>query len=172
MEGRDAYVPILTFTVLGRPVPQGSVRNLGKGRPSIHGNADDLIPWRNQVQLAAEQAIRTVQGADSLLDRLLASDSEPVFPVLDPVSVVCNFTWPKPAAAPKRRKTYPVSRPDSDKLARAILDSLGFAGVYKDDSQVIDLRSTKSYPNEGPWALHVPGVKVTVYRIVWMEEEE
>jgi Holliday junction resolvase RusA-like endonuclease len=37
---------ILTVQVPGLPVPQGSIRNLGRGRPSVHANADKLLPWR------------------------------------------------------------------------------------------------------------------------------
>ncbi len=47
----------LCFTVPGIPQPQASVRSLGKGRPSIHGNAERLLPWRAAVTAHCRQAI-------------------------------------------------------------------------------------------------------------------
>jgi hypothetical protein len=45
---RDRVVT-LTVTVLGVPVPQGAIRSLGTGRPSVHANAKALHPWRQMV---------------------------------------------------------------------------------------------------------------------------
>jgi hypothetical protein len=48
---------ILTVQVPGLPVPQGSIRNLGRGRPSVHANADKLLPWRASVVAHIRQAM-------------------------------------------------------------------------------------------------------------------
>lgn len=47
------------------------------------------------------------------------------------------------AYAPDKRKR------DLDNLLKPILDALTYGNVYQDDSQVIDLRITKYYPNTG-----------------------
>jgi hypothetical protein len=39
----------LTVVVPGLPVPQGAIRSLGTGRPSVHANAKSLLPWREQI---------------------------------------------------------------------------------------------------------------------------
>jgi crossover junction endodeoxyribonuclease RusA len=60
-----------------------------------------------------------------------------------PVEVVLEFTFRKPKGAPKRR-TWPVVKPDIDKLIRATLDSL--SGIlYADDAQVVQVSSDKIY---------------------------
>lgn len=142
-------VPALTFSALGEPVGQGNIRHFGKGRPSVHQNQERLLPWREHVQHCAEKALA---GLDD-------------FPLLGPVQLSVYFTVRKPVAAPKRRRTYPVKRPDLSHLVRAVEDALQAGGVFKDDSQVIDLRAVKAYPDEHTRALRVPGVLICVDRL-------
>lgn len=47
---------------------------------------------------------------------------------------------------PKTRTTPPISKPDLDKLARAVLDSLSKI-VYHDDAQITNLRAQKKWAN-------------------------
>lgn len=161
-EGRSVRVgPILDFVVYGKPEQQGSVKSWGGGRYADTNK--NLKPWRADVSSAAVDAIRALgEGDDDA-----ASDVEPVFPLGGPLGVVCEFTVRKPTGAPKTRVTYPDKRPDLDKLLRAILDALSAAGVYRDDSQVVNIQTTKTFPNQDRWSLPTPGVRVTVYRIVW-----
>ena len=137
----------MRFTVRGTPVPQGSIRHLGKGRPSVHANADKLLPWRNHVQIEAERAL----------------DGAP--PLEGPVSVEMVFTVPKPKSAPKRKLTWPTKRPDLDHLVRACADACTAAGVWRDDSQITALVALKVYPSEHPQALDVPGVTVEAWNV-------
>ena len=48
-------------------------------------------------------------------------------------------------------------KPDIDKLQRSTLDALGEAGVWRDDSQVVDIRAWKSYADN-----ETPGAVITV----------
>lgn len=150
--------PVLRFHQLGLPVPQGAIRHLGAGRPSVHANAATLKPWRAQIQSAAEETLKV-------------TDTSPWFPpgsfplAGNPIGLGVYFTMRKPVSAPKTRITYPISRPDVDKLVRAVLDALAAAGVYRDDSQVVWLETKKMFPGEDIHALHVPGVAVEVYDI-------
>jgi Holliday junction resolvase RusA-like endonuclease len=148
-----AHQVLLWFRVLGKPITQGSVKNYGRGKPSAYTNEKDLLPWREQIQHAAEAAV------DAL------TDQEIEFPVTGPVGLVCHFTVSKPTTAPKTKTTYPTPRPDASKLFRAVEDALVAAGVYKDDAQIVSGAFTKSYPKETMYALHVPGVQVTVYQV-------
>lgn len=141
--------PYVSFPALGRPVPQGQLRHLGKGRPSIYGNQDILLPWRDHVIVCARMAIQR-----SVL-----------FPIEGPVGAHIWFTWPKPKSAPKTRVTMPDTQPDLDKLVRTIFDALQQAGVVQNDSQFVALQAMKVYPGETPFSLRTPGVRITVYGI-------
>lgn len=145
--------PWLTLEVLGEPIGQGNIRHLGAGRPAVHQNAKTLKPWRGRVQDAAEEQIA-------------ATIHKGRFPITtEPVAIDATFTVRKPVAAPKRRQTWPVTRPDVDHLFRAIGDALTAAGVWRDDSQIVELTARKVYPGEHPQALHVPGVVIAVYTV-------
>lgn len=146
---------LLEVEIRGAPVPQGQIRSLGKGRPSVHGNAEKLLPWRDHVQFAIEAS--------------MAVPSVNSWPYTGPVEVLAAFTMKKPTSAPKRRKTWPITRPDLDKLARAALDALTNAGAVRDDSQVVTLLARKLYPNEHPDALPAPGLRLVLRSIETLE---
>lgn len=148
--------PHLVVEVRGLPVPQGSIRSLGKGRPSIHSNAERLLPWRDRVQTAFEQQLRCAAGQPGLFGP---------FPLTGPVIVDATFTMSKPKSAPKKRRTFPTTQPDTDKLQRAIGDAMQAAGVVKNDSQIIQWGARKVYPLEAPQSLPVPGLYVFVYGV-------
>jgi crossover junction endodeoxyribonuclease RusA len=59
------------------------------------------------------------------------------------------FMLVKPASAPKKKQTWPVHRPDLDKLVRAVLDALT-GSIIIDDSQVVSLVATKEWETNGP----------------------
>ncbi len=86
-------------------------------------------------------------------------------PFLGPIAVELCFTMRKPVGAPKTRRTWPIVYPDVDKCARAVLDAATLAGLWGDDSQVVDLHAWKVYPLETPRALRQPGLHATVYLI-------
>jgi crossover junction endodeoxyribonuclease RusA len=85
-----------------------------------------LKPWRSVVSLAAKEVMLSVQDM-SLID--------------GPVAVDIIFTF-VPGKTVKRKEM--TTKPDIDKLSRAILDSL--TGVcWRDDAQVVELRVCKVY---------------------------
>jgi len=97
-------------------------------------SAEDLQPWREAVKYSA------------LNYRSMHSRN--------PVRVVCTFIFERPKNhygtgrnALNLKPSAPfsmVTKPDVDKLARAVLDAL--TGVlFYDDSQVISLTVTKKY---------------------------
>lgn len=73
---------------------------------------------------------------------------------LVPVSVRITFFMPRPKTVKRHMPTVP---PDIDKLCRAVLDALTDAGVWVDDSQVVDLGATKIYTS----GIHI-GAHITV----------
>ncbi len=133
-------LPGLRFTVPGIPQPQGSIRSLGKGRPSIHGNAARLLPWRAAVTAHCQQAMHQQGGA---------------WPLSGPVSLRLTLVLPKPASAPKSR-LWPDKRPDLSHLLRAVEDAVTASGAWQDDGQVCVAVVGKQFPDEtspGPCAV-------------------
>lgn len=140
-----APIEDVTIVALGRPTPQGAIRSLGKGRPSVHGNAARLLPWRESIKLATLAALNGRERLDG------------------PVSVSVVFSFDKPRSAPRTRRCWPVTRSsgDVDKLARACLDALVDGGAMFDDSQVVRLVAEKVHVGDDG-ALHIPGAAITV----------
>jgi Holliday junction resolvase RusA-like endonuclease len=153
-------VPVLTFTLLGLPISQGSKAYKGhrRGKPVLVESAKGLKPWRIGIQAAIVAAMRhTAPPASG-------------WPLLGPLAVDLCFTMRKPVGAPKLRRTWPIVYPDIDKLCRAVLDEGKLAkgdrpGLWHDDSQVVDLHAWKVYPLETPHALRQPGLAAAVYLI-------
>jgi crossover junction endodeoxyribonuclease RusA len=127
----------VSFTVPGRPAPQGSKRHVGRG--IMVESSKELGPWRERVALCAHSAM----CGRSLLDGA--------------VRVRLDLTLPRPKSAPKRSTPPAVKRPDVDKLARAILDAITGI-IVRDDSQIVDLHATKRLAELG----ETPGVAITV----------
>lgn len=147
---------VLAAHIVGTPKPQGSKRAFvvkGKGGGKARAVVVDsdkapLRDWRTDVVLGVQRAM---------------SDAEQV---VGPVAVRLVFALPRPASAPKTRRTWPSGRVgDVDKLARAVLDAMTDAGVWHDDAQVVDLHVVKDYPG-AHIGQHVPGVRITVSRVV------
>lgn len=149
---------VITVTAYGTPVPQGSISSLGKGRPAVHSNAKRLKPWRKAIR----QATADVMLGHDQLD--------------GPLRVDLLFAFDRPAAhwrtganAHRLRDRAPV-RPsnrgsgDVDKLSRAVLDALTDAGLYGDDSQVVDLRALKRWAGDEE-SLRQPGVHIVVREV-------
>jgi len=106
---------VLSFALLGLPIAQGSKSFKGttrSGRAIMVESAKGLKPWRAEIQKTIKDAIAH------------AGIVPPGgYPLLGPLAVDLVFTMPKPKAAPKTRVTYPIVRPDVDKLARAVFDA-------------------------------------------------
>jgi len=147
---------VLTFALLGLPIAQGSKAFKGvsrSGRAILVESAKGLKPWRANVATAIRAAITR-------------TDEPPAgWPLLGPVAIDLCFTMPRPKAAPKTRRTWPVVKPDIDKLERAVLDAGTTAGLWGDDAQVVDVHAWKVYPLETPRALRAPGLHAVVYLI-------
>jgi len=151
--------PILSFPVYGDPIGQGRISFYGKGR-SVHSNAKTLKPWRFQIATEAHSQI--------LAARRMGYE----FPLTGPIGLHLHFTVPKPASAPKRRRTFPIKRPDLSHFVRAVEDALTplkdspvSTHVLVDDSQIVYLLATKAYPDEEQQALERPGVLIRVYGV-------
>lgn len=121
---------VLTMTVDGIPVPQGSMKKSRHGT-LIHSN-EALSSWRNAIAWVA----KTEWAGKPLID--------------EPCALKVEFFLPKPKTP--RNKRHPDTKPDLDKLIRAVGDAL--TGVaLKDDSRIVIVHAQKS------WSLK-PGVSI------------
>lgn len=165
----------IVITVHGEPAGQGRLTFLGVGRGAKHSNEKQLKPWRAAIITAAIDATGSHQFVEwDALSRACATcgipQSEHAALVGVPVAADITVTVPKPKSAPKRRRTWPITRSstDIDHHARACLDALSQSGViYRDDSQVVDLRIRKVYPGEHTRALAAPGVVIRIREVKW-----
>jgi Holliday junction resolvase RusA-like endonuclease len=129
----------ISFQVRGIPVPQGSAKPfIAGGRARLATKSAPLMAWRTAIATAASSAMRDE-------------------PVMDgPVTVLATFRLMRPVSAPKR-VTVPATRPDLDKLVRALLD--GITGVVvRDDALVVRVDAEKVYADD----VYPPGVSVEV----------
>ncbi len=136
------------FVVYGSPAPQGSKRHVGGGR--MIESSRKVKPWRQDVKAAAEAWIAANGGV--------------AWRAIDgPILARMVFTVPKPASAPKRRRTWPDRKPDLSKLIRSTEDALTDAGLIRDDARIVDYgRAAKVFPGEDPEALRTPGARIVL----------
>lgn len=138
---------VLTFTVPGIPVPQGSKRHVGNG-VMIEAN-QALKPWRQEVIAA---------GIDAAVKANWVCAGKATYAV----KIVFTFKRPKShhrvtGALMPSAPAHPGVRPDLDKLIRAVFDALTQAAVVWDDSQIVRLIAMKTYG--------APGLSVALERL-------
>ena len=141
----------LSLFVPGTPAPQGSkvaMLSRSTGRPMMmetkacRGN---LNAWRAAVAWNAQQAMNgnplKYEGA---------------------VHLVCTFTFIRPkshlttkGALRKGKPFGKTTKPDLSKLIRAVEDALTDAGVWRDDSQVVEYAVSKRFGD-------IEGAQITV----------
>ena len=142
-ESRTRVAPApYTLWVPGDPVPKGSKRGV------TYTRADGHLGVRLIESSKAYPAWRDQVAAD--LDAARLRHRWPV--LTGPVSVHLSFYLHKP----KRPKhpVFPITKPDIDKLVRAVCDGLTTRLVV-DDSQIVELLAFKRYDAE-------PGVFIRV----------
>lgn len=109
----------------------------GWARPRRNGNVYFLdqgaLNFRNAVIAFAAQAMQRY----TLLEGPVAMTVISIIPVPD--------SWSeKKRAAALAGQIRPASKPDADNLAKGVSDALNKV-VYRDDAQIVDLRSIKFY---------------------------
>jgi crossover junction endodeoxyribonuclease RusA len=124
---------MITIRAYCTPQPQGSARAfIRNGRANITSDNKKLKPFRSEVTSCA---IDAMQG-------------HMMFAKHAPVKLYITFLFRKPESVSKKR-TFPVVKPDLDKLLRATLDALTGV-VFHDDAQVVEVVTSKIYsPIEG-----------------------
>ncbi|AWB84800.1 RusA family crossover junction endodeoxyribonuclease [Corynebacterium liangguodongii] len=137
MTNATTTAPILDVFIPGKPIPKGSMRHIGRG-VMVHDNPE-LARWMDTIRLICH----TRYHAD---------------PVDEPVEVHAVFYLPRPK---RPRFPLPGTKPDSDKLARAIGDALEGI-VIANDSRITDWHTKKRYADEQhPMGAHITIRKAT-----------
>ena len=96
-------------------------------------------PWRESIRAA-----------------LLTAQGKPLERIESAVVSRLEFIMPRPKTTPKRRTPPATSRPDLDKLERAVNDAIVSAGVIKDDSYIIATTKKKRLAELG----EAPGLRL------------
>jgi crossover junction endodeoxyribonuclease RusA len=121
-----------SFTIFGVPQPQGSTRAFlprGWTRPVITSDNPKVKPWRQELAQTATVAMH--ECGEQMAGRGV------------PISITLKFYFEKPKSE-RKAAIHKTTKPDLDKLLRAVLDALtGIA--YVDDSQVTDCRTSKVF---------------------------
>lgn len=148
MNNSYRYTQIKAFFIEGLPVPQGSMRTVGRGIV-IHNNAKKLKVWRSLVAFQT----RAFFQDDEQIDDALRIDLE--------------FYLPRPKSV---KRIFPTRKPDLDKLIRAVLDGITESNAVTDDARFVEINAKKFYTYDSKVITRTPGVLVEFFRI--SEEEE
>ena len=135
--------PVIFFTA-GIPTPEGSHKYVGHrgGRPVVAHDNPRLAAWRTLVARDARNAARAA-GWDAPHD--------------GPVAVQAHFYLPRPKRP--HFADHAATKPDLDKLARAVGDALAaHGGPLAEDSRIVTWVLTKRWASDG----QPPGVHVSV----------
>lgn len=142
----------LAFFVAGTPAPKGSRNYYGKGRSAESSKAE--APWREDVRQAA---------------MLTARDEHWFVDDREPIGLRVSFWVKRPTGHPKTRRTWPVTKPDLDKLLRSTCDALTSAGVIADDARITEIHASMHYVH--PEHLRLtgepdrPGAHIEIHRM-------
>ena len=135
-----------TFFADGKPIPKGNHRAFVRGKKAVITDARgaSLSDWENSIR---------IQARNNFNRPLIRNKG--VF-----LKIVFVFQHPKNHFTSKGKpsKLYRekhITRPDADKLLRAVCDALT-GTVYEDDSQVCKLLIDKDYDI-------TPGVRISIY---------
>jgi len=163
----------ISFVVHGKPATQGSKRGFvirkksgeivtrPSGAPMVAMVEDNprLKSWRAEVALAASQAFH-----------------EP--PLECPVMLEVQFIRPRPKKdyftgknhqrVKSTAKSWPSTRPDTTKLARAVEDALSGI-VFVDDAQVVIELISKEYGEDYETRIEITPLPATIEERVAME---
>jgi len=144
-----------TFNVDGKASPKGSKR-AGRNRHTgklmlIESAHDDVKAWQNAVIAAVWEQ----------------TQSKPEHTEVGETLVDIWFWLRRPKSVPKRR-LYPITKPDRDKLERSTHDALVTARLVADDALITDGDIHKRYVHPGR---PQPGATVFVARILGLDPE-
>ena len=126
----------ITVIVPGLAQSQGSKRYVGNG--IMIDASKDLKAWRDRIAVALAEQV------DDTWNPISAYQVRMAFMFQRPMSHYTGKNALKSGAP-----LFKITRPDIDKIVRAVLDAGTQSGVWRDDSQVWSIDAIKGYV-EGP----------------------
>lgn len=128
---------IARYFIEGSPAPQGSKRHVGRG--VMVEMSKNLPQWRKTVAWATRAQVAQLRITEPRRE----------------ATVALGFILARPKthydSKGRIRVRYadvrPTTRPDLDKLTRAVFDGLTQGGILEDDARVHTLIATKRYVN-------------------------
>jgi len=132
----------LRIEVHGTPIPQPRPRFVDGRAVSTAGPRAKR--WKHAViQACEEAAIALGEAAIEQIGGIGDAEGGRGGGHYRGVSLEMEFRFPVPAGKPERVGRPHGLRPDSDNLAKLVMDSMQAAGLLKDDGRVADLRVRK-----------------------------
>lgn len=123
----------VAFEILGLPAPQGSKSRMPNGAMVEGSSATGRAALRDWRTAVATTALSVATGLDGPLD--------------GPLVVHVRFRFPMPASRPRRVRDRGVgwksTKPDLDKLQRALGDGLAAGGLIAEDARIAEWHATK-----------------------------
>jgi Holliday junction resolvase RusA-like endonuclease len=123
----------ITFDVLGEPKSQPRPKAMRRGNFIHVYTPATAKAWKGLVASAAKPFLSPV-------------------PIEGPLSLSLDFRFVRPkshftskGALTKGARIAHTTKPDADNLAKAVMDALTDAGLWKDDTQIVRLFVTKTY---------------------------
>lgn len=131
-------MPPLTFVVSGEPKSQPRPKASRRGSFIHIYTPATAKAWKGSVAKAAGPFLSAG-------------------PLTGPLSLSLDFRFARPkshftskGALSKSARLAHTTKPDADNLAKAVMDALTDAGLWRDDTQIVQLNVTKTYDaNEG-----------------------
>lgn len=179
----DTPQELEAITVYGTPAGQGALSFMGKGI-AIHTNQKKLKPWRTAISDAAQEIAGTHPHTAPPKPKKKPGEKTVRLPaqpctvcgtmpslhglLVGPVGIEITVSVAQSAAAAKRGDVWPANRTSSDidHHARAVLDALSHASVWRDDSQVVELTARKVWAGgAGIDALGEPGAVIRIWTV-------
>ena len=160
----------LWLIVPGVPVSQGSMRAVAPGVVKRE-KGTELLAWRAAIHRALVAQVGTEFAAANCPIRVHVCLTMPALARTAGVRTSRRDTGDdRGEAATESPRTAPDTRPDIDKLIRAVGDSMSpiekwRTRAYVDDGRIVEVLSAKSFPSPEhvhPWALPYPGAVIRV----------
>ena len=150
---------MISFCVYGLPQSQGSIKAFiprGWNRPVLTSTNKQLRPWRQEVATLAKEEMQKTRM--SVIRRPHA------------VRVEVCFYFARPQST-KKTIFHKTTKPDVDKLERALLDAL--TGIcYEDDAQVSQCWVSKAFDVTPRSVVRVTALADSVPQSAEMPQEE
>lgn len=138
----------MKFTVYGEPTAKGRPRFKNMGKYTMTYTDKKTQSYENLVKMSY------INSQENIIK---FEDTDMLEVVIDAYFSIPKSTSNKKRCLMEDLVIRPIKRPDTDNIAKIILDSLNHI-AFKDDSQVIKLEVNKFYSNE-------PRVEVEINKI-------